>query len=286
MRRLVLLLCLFALPALAEVPSVVTDLGPVQSLVSDVMGDVGKPTMLLPSGADPHDFQLRPSQARTLASADLVFWIGPDLIPALGDALTSLAPEARIVTLLHDSGRTRRFTDGGLDPHAWLDPVNAMAWLETIATELADRDPANAARYRANAARSLSELKALDLELATLLAPVKSRPFVTQHDALGYFTDRYGLAVLGAVALGDASSPSAAHLARISQILRKTTAPCVFPEAGRDPKFIAALTEGSDLRLGAPLDIEFITLDPGPGQYAVLLRNLATGLVDCLAAPP
>ena len=77
----------------------VTDFGPVQSLVADVMGDLGQPEMLLATGSDPHDFQLRPSQARTLAGADLVIWVGPDLIPALGDALTSLAPQARIVTL-------------------------------------------------------------------------------------------------------------------------------------------------------------------------------------------
>ena len=215
--------------------------------------------MLLATGSDPHDFQLRPSQARTLAGADLVIWVGPELIPALGDALTSLAPDARIVGLLHDSGATRSFEDGGLDPHAWLDPRNAMAWVTTIAAALAERDPDNAATYAANAARAVADLTALDAELAAMLAPVKDRPFVVYHDALGYFTDRYGLAIKGAIELGDASSPSAAQLARIRAILDQTKPVCVFPEAGRDPKFIASLTEGLAVQVGAPQDIEFIS---------------------------
>ena len=285
MRIAALILCLFPLAALAEVPRVVTDFGPVQSLVSDVMGDLGQPQALLTAGAGPHDFQLRPSQAALLAKADLVFWVGPELIPPLGDALTALAPQAEVVALLQDGGGgVRRFADGGVDPHGWLDPQNASAWLDTIAAALSARDPSNAATYAANAARSKADLQALDAELTALLAPVKDRPFIAYHDALGYFTDHYGLAFAGAIALGDASGPSASQLADIRAILAGTVAICVFPEAGRDPKFIAALTEGLPVRVGAAQDIEFALLDAGPGQYAVLLRAIGTSLTDCLGA--
>lgn len=279
------ILLLMAAPALAEVPRVVTDFGPVQSLVSDVMGDLGPPQPLLTAGAGPHDFQLRPSQAAMLAQADLVFWVGPELIPPLGDALTALAPQSRIVALLQDGGgTTRSFADGGIDPHGWLDPQNASAWVDTIAATLSAKDPAHATTYAANAARTKADLLALDTELTALLAPVKDHPFITSHDALGYFTDRFGLANAGAIELGDASGPSAAQLADIRAILASTEAICVFPEAGRDPKFIASLTEGLQVRVGAAQDIEFAMLDPGPGQYAMLLRALAASLTDCLAA--
>ena len=285
MRFATVLIGLLATSALAEVPRVVTDFGPVQALVSDVMGDLGQPVALLPQGGDPHDFQLRPSQAVLLAGADLVFWVGPELIPALGDALTALTPQAQIVALLQDGGGTiRQFDDGGVDPHGWLDPLNAMAWVGSIAATLTARDPANGATYAANAARTVADLQALDTELTAGLAPVRDRPFVTYHDALGYFTDHYGLAIAGAIELGDASSPSAAQLAGIRDILTNTDAICVFPEAGRDPKFITSLTEGLTVRVGAAQDIEFIELAAGPGQYAVLLRAIADGLTDCLAA--
>ncbi|MCX8509904.1 MAG: zinc ABC transporter substrate-binding protein, partial [Rhodobacteraceae bacterium] len=78
--------------ARAEVPVVVTDIPVLQSLVAGVMGDLGTPDLLVPAGAEPHSYQMRPSQGRVLRSADLVFWIGPEMTPWLGRALDS-APE-------------------------------------------------------------------------------------------------------------------------------------------------------------------------------------------------
>jgi len=276
-----------AAPVAAEVPRVVTDFGPTQSLAAQVMGNLGAPVMLLALGADPHDFQMKPSQAQALAGADLVFWVGPELTPALEHALAALGENARAVALLHLGGGTRRSLEGGaIDPHAWLDPANAEAWLATIATELARQDPEHAATYTANAAAAQAALQALDAELAARLAPVQGRPFVVFHDALGYFADHYGLQVVGAIELGDAAAPGAAQLAHIRGVVAEGGAICVFPEAGRDPKFIATVTAGSSARIGAAQDLEAITLPPGPGLYPDLLRALAGTLTDCLSAAP
>ncbi len=270
-------------PAAAEVPRVVTDFGPVQSLVMDVMGDVGAPETLLPAGGDPHDFQLRPSQAQMLADADVVFWVGPELMPSLGDAMASLAGQAQVVALLHEGGgRQRPFDAGGVDPHAWLDPANGAAWAGTIATVLSARDPANAATYAANAAALQTRLTALDADLTAALAPVKDRPFVVYHDALGYFADHFGLTVAGAIELGDATSPSAAQMSAVAAVLAAGQAVCVFPETGRDPKFIAALSEGQAVRVGPAQDLEFIDRPAGPGQYEAMLRDIGTGIAACL----
>jgi zinc transport system substrate-binding protein len=280
----ILLLSLLPTATFADVPSVVTDFGPIQSLVMEVMGDVGAPVMLLPSGGDPHDFQLKPSQADQLAKADVIFWDGPELMPALTDAMGTLAPNATKVALLHDGGgHIRQFADGeGTDPHAWLDPTNGIAWVGTIAAQLSAKDPEHAATYAANAARVQADLKTLDVDLTAEFAPVKDRPFVVYHDALGYFGDHFGLNIAGAIELSDASSPSAARLTEIQAILQTTKAICVFPEIGRDPKFIASLSGGLDIRVGTPQDVEFIALPAGPGQYEVMLRALAKSITDCL----
>ena len=283
MRMAAMATLVLAGPAWAEVPRVVTDFGPVQSLVADVMGDLGAPDMLMPKGGDPHDFQLRPSQAQMLADADLVFWAGPELMHALGDALSSLSGRAVVVGLMGEGGgRQRRYEDGGVDPHGWLDPANGMAWAGKIAAVLAAKDPANAATYAANAAALQARLTALDAELAAALAPVRDRPFVVYHDALGYFTDHYGLAVAGAIELSDATSPSAARLSDIRAVFEQSGATCVFPEVGRDPKFIATLTEGLPVRVGAAQDLEFIERPVGPGQYEAMLRDIGTGIAGCL----
>ena len=272
--------------AMAEVPRVVTDFGPIQSLVIQVMGDLGTPDVLLPAGGDPHDFQMKPSQAQALADADLIFWDGPELMPALGDAIATLGENGKAIDLLRDGGGKTRMFDGdeGMDPHAWLDPTNAHAWLATIAAELSAKDPGNAARYTANAAAAQSAIAAMDAEVAAQLAPVKDKPFVVFHDALGYFADHYDLQVAGAIELSDASDPSASQLTEIQTLLRDKQAVCVFPEAGRDPALVAAVVEGTDARIGEGQDVEALTIDAGPAQYDLLIRGLAKTLVDCLGA--
>ncbi|WP_430465133.1 zinc ABC transporter substrate-binding protein [Tabrizicola sp.] len=95
------------LPALAEVPRVVTDIPPVHSLVAQVMGDLGQPELLLEKGANAHSFQLRPSQAEGLQEAGLVVWIGPEMTPWLDRALAGVS-EAKELRLLTAEGTFRQ----------------------------------------------------------------------------------------------------------------------------------------------------------------------------------
>jgi zinc transport system substrate-binding protein len=95
---------LIPLPAFADVPRVMTDIAPIHSLTAQVMGDIGAPDLLLPPGADPHDFALRPSDAEALDNADLVIWVGEALTPWLEDPLETLAPDATKIALLETEG--------------------------------------------------------------------------------------------------------------------------------------------------------------------------------------
>ncbi len=104
----------FSLPALAEVPKVVTDIHPVHALVAQVMGDLGSPSLLLERGASEHDFQLRPSQAADLAEADLVVWIGPELTPWLDRALDGIGEGSIQLQLLGlPETETRAYSEDG-----------------------------------------------------------------------------------------------------------------------------------------------------------------------------
>lgn len=288
-------------PAQAQVPDVVTDIPVVNALVAQVMGDLGTPTLLLTKGASEHDFQLRPSQAQALAKAALVVWIGPELTPWLDRAMAGLAT-ARSLPLLAAPETARRplSTDGAhthddhapddhapdaIDPHAWLDPANAKVWLHLIAATLSDLDPPNAATYTANAASAAARIDALDTRIAAQLAPVKDRPIVVYHDAYGYFAARYGLQIVGSVALGDASAPGAAKLAALQDAVAAGQVTCLFPEAQHDPALALRLVEGTSLTLGAALDPVGSTLPQGPDAYERVLTNLATAISDCTTAP-
>lgn len=97
---------LLAGTALADVPNVAVDIAPVHSLVARVMEGVGEPSLIVAPGASPHEYSLRPSEAKALQDADLVFWVGPDLTPWLDDAIDTLADDATIVELMESAGTT------------------------------------------------------------------------------------------------------------------------------------------------------------------------------------
>lgn len=96
---------LAALPAYAA-PEVVTDFGPVDSITARVMRGIGAPLQILPPGAEPHSYSLRPSEARALGAADLVIWIGPGMTPWLADPIVTLASGANVLTLSELPGLT------------------------------------------------------------------------------------------------------------------------------------------------------------------------------------
>ncbi len=305
-----LALASLASPLWAEVPKVMTDIPPVHALVSQVMGDLGAPEMLLERGASEHDFQLRPSQAAALADAGLVVWIGPELTPWLDRALEGVGGGAQLPLLAVPGTLTRAYAEGGahmaekghddhgheeegheeeghdhsgLDPHAWLDPANAKVWLGAIAAELGRIDPDNAATYAANATAAVAGIDQLDADLTQRFAALKDRPVVVFHDAYGYLADHYGLAIFGSIALGDATTPGAARLTELRDATAGGAVLCVFPEAQHDPKLAEQLAEGSGARLGPALDPNGSTLEPGPGLYAALLTRLADAMISCAA---
>ena len=327
-------------------PRVVADIAPVHSLVSLVMEGVGEPDLLLPPGASPHGYALRPSDARALDRAELVFWVGPLLTPWLEETLASLAGDAVLIELggapgvvrlpvrrggefekhdhdhaydraqgregpdgaaqghhVHQEAGQRRGPDArdhghdaphqragshramamvGYDPHLWLDPGNAAAWLGAIAKNLAAADPTNAARYRANADAARAVLTALERDIRDRVAPVRHRPFIVFHDAYQYFEAHFGVSAAGAISLGDASRPSAARVSEVRELINRSGAVCVFAEPQFEPRLLETVIEGTDIRKGV-LDPVGTALTPGAGLYSQLLLNLARDLVACLS---
>lgn len=301
--RAILALLLTTTVALAEVPRVVTDIPPVHSIVAMVMGDLGTPELLLDRGADEHDFQLKPSQMSALAEADLVVWIGPELTPWLDSAFGAQGGGGAVLTLFDDVGtyKINYFVSalheeedhageddhdhgaGAIDPHVWLDPSTAQWWTGLIAAELSRLDPENAVAYAANAEAAQMTIAKTEAEVKAILEPVKDRPFVTFHDAYGYFITYFGLTPVGAIALGDAGATGAARLSDLRANLETGGVVCIFPEVQHDPALVEQIAEGTAVRIGGALDPVGSSLEPGPDAYPALLRGMAATLVECLA---
>lgn len=296
-----------AAPAVAaDPPRVVATIPPVGSLAAAVMRGVAAPTVLLPAGASPHAYALRPSDARALASADLVLWIGEAMETFLEEPLATLARPDHAVELMdteglvlhatrkggiweaeddhgHDAGHAHEHhhDHGAIDAHLWLDPRNAAVLVDRIAAELSRRDPQRAATYRDNADAAKRDLEALDRELAASLSPVADRPYVVFHDAYQYFEQRYGLFPVGAVTVGADRSPGAKRMLRLRDEIAGRGATCAFREPQFSPKVLESLARDTGIRVGV---LDPLGGDAGPGGYAVLMRTLAASLTGCLAA--
>jgi zinc transport system substrate-binding protein len=295
MIRLLLLLLLLPLPALAGPPKVVADIPPVHSLVARVMQGVGAPALLLAPGASPHGYAMRPSEAALLQEAEVVFWVGPALTPWLERAVGALG-RAEAVSLLAAEGTVHRawregavfgghddhdHGDGDDDPHAWLDPENGKAWLAAIAATLAAADPANAGVYHANAQEGAVEIDRASARIRDLLAPLRGAVFVVYHDGFHHFEHRFGFEAAGAVTGGDASAPSAARIDRLRTLLAGAEGACVFAEPRIPERALWPVTEGLEVGMGA-LDALGVAITPGPALYPALIEGIAASLAECL----
>ena len=178
----------------------------------------------------------------------------------------------------HEDGHS----NDGLDPHAWMNTGNAELWLDAIAAHLSEVDPDHAETYAKNAASARDEIAALAAEVAEILAPVGAAPLVVFHDAYGYFADQFGLNIAGTIALGDAAAPGAQRLSELRGQLADVGAACIFPEVNHSSRYVDVVVEGTDVRIGGELDPAGVLLEPGPGLYGTLMRQLAQQISDCM----
>jgi len=292
-----------SVPASAA-PKVVASIKPVASLVAGVMAGVGAPSIIVGGGQSLHTFSMKPSDAKALNEAEVVFWVGPGLEAFLEKPINALAGRAVVVALADAPGlRVLKGRAGGVwekdshdhgdhghnhdhdhdfDGHIWLDPMNAKAMVNGIYIALSEVDAANAAAYEANAKNLSARIDALDAELKKKLAPVAAKPFVVFHDGYQYLETRYGLNAVGSLTVSPDRLPGARRVSEIRAKVASLKASCVFAEPQFEPKLVNTLIEGTAARTGS-LDPEASTLPAGEGLYFDLMRGLAGSLTKCLA---
>ncbi|MCW1753140.1 zinc ABC transporter substrate-binding protein [Rhizobium sp. 1AS12] len=301
----------------ADAPVVVTSIKPIHSLVSAIMQGVGEPELIVDGAASPHTYNLKPSNARALQDAKVIFWVGPGLEAFLEKPLQALGRDASIAALddapglvklpfreggafePHDDGDEHDSASaapehehdhaeadhdhGAFDTHLWLDPMNAKAMAAMITTTLVAADPANALTYQGNAKALDDKLDALDTEIKGMVAPVKDKPFIVFHDAYQYFEHRYGIRVAGSITVSPETIPGAERVSEIHRKVGELGATCVFAEPQFEPRLVNVVIEGTRAKSGV-LDPEAATLKAGPDLYFNLMRGIANSMKDCLSS--
>ncbi|MDX5371062.1 MAG: zinc ABC transporter substrate-binding protein [Pseudomonadaceae bacterium] len=293
-----LLLSLTAFSVRAEV-RVLTSIKPLQLIATAVQQGAGSPEVLLPPGASPHHFALRPSDVRRVQQADLLYWVGPDLEGFLPRVLAgrdkpSVAVQALPGMTLRHFGQESHGEDehhdahghddhdhdhrpGSLDAHLWLLPANARVIAARMAADLAAADPANAPLYQTNLQAFEQRLEALDGRLKARLAPLAGKPFFVFHQAFDYFESAYGLQHAGVFTAASEVQPGARHVAAMRERLKAAGAACVFSEPPLRPRLAETLAAGLPVRL-AELD----ALGVEARSYEQLLEELSGQLAGCL----
>ncbi len=277
---------------------VLTSIKPVQLIAAAVQDGLGVPEVLLPPGASPHNYALRPSDVRRVQSADLLYWIGPDMegfLPRVlkGRNLPSVALQTLPgLTLRHFAEDNHSHAEeadehdhdhrpGSLDAHLWLSPVNARVIAAKIATDLSAADPVNAPRYQSNLKAFDERLDALDLRLKARLALVEGKPYFVFHEAFDYFEDAYGLKHAGVFSVAAEVQPGAQHVAAMRTRLQTVGKTCVFSEPPLRPRLAETLVAGLPVKL-AELDA-LGGYTPATAQgYEQVLEKLGNDLAGCL----
>jgi len=283
--------------AQAEV-KVLTSIKPLQLIAAAVQDGVAIPEVLLPPGASPHNYALRPSDVRKVQSVDLLYWIGPDMegfLPRVlgGRSLPSVAvQDLPGLKLRHFGADNHSHSEeaeehdhdhrpGSLDAHLWLSPVNARVIADKMAADLSAADPANAQRYQSNAKAFDERLDALDQRLKKRLANVEGKPYFVFHEAFDYFEDAYGLKHAGVFAVAAEVQPGAQHVAAMRKRLQEVGKTCVFSEPPLRPRLAETLVSGLPVKL-AELDA-LGGYTPATAQgYEQVLEKLGNDLAGCL----
>jgi ABC-type Zn uptake system ZnuABC Zn-binding protein ZnuA len=241
---------------------VIASIAPAGALARAAGGDLVEVRTLVGAGTDPHDYELRSDDRKSLDSADVIVvnGLGVDSFVerAIGDGNIQVVLAEHVELRLSAHGGHAE-DDGhdheseGYDPHIWQDPINAKAMVAAIAEALARADPANAAAYRANATAYQAKLDEVDREIRALIesVPEANRKVVTNHESLGYFIDRYGLTYVGAVIpnLTTQAEPSAKQIAELSDTIEREGVRAIFAESSLDPKVAKQIADDTGVRI-------------------------------------
>ena len=314
----ILSILMFFTPANAEI-KVVTSIKPIHSLASYLMDGAGKPDLIVDGFNSPHGFSMKPSHAKMLQNADLIFWIGEDLENFLEKPLNSIAKKAEKIELIEIKGlnvlkfRERNiFDEHDHDDHAKKEDnhddhakkedghddhdeheghghgeYDPHVWLDpinakVILKEMTEHLIENDSK---NASTYKSNLdKALNdidkLTMDVMTELNESTSSIVFHDAYQYFEKRFNVKILGAFTVNTDIMPGAEQLSEIREIIEHDKVKCIFSEPQFNPDIIKVVAKDMNIKTGV-VDPLGATLNPGKNLYFDLIRNMSASFKGC-----
>lgn len=279
-------------------PAVLTSTTFLADIAQNVAGDRVEIESLLPVGVDPHSYQPTPQDVTRIAESKVLILNGIGYEGFIEGLLESAGGERIIVTASDgivpremeehaDEGESSEGAghEAG-DPHMWLDPNLVVTYVENIREGLTHLDPDGAAEFQLNAEAYVSDLQALDAWIVEQVnqIPAEKRLLVTNHEALGYFAERYGFTVAGTVlkSFSTGASPSAQQIADLIDQINASGAPAIFLEAGDNPTLVQQIAEETNVKVITDLYLESLTDGAPAATYIELMQHNIMQIVNAL----
>jgi ABC-type Zn uptake system ZnuABC Zn-binding protein ZnuA len=257
-------------------------------IAQNVAGSRLQVESLLPLGADPHSYEPTPQDVARIADSNVLIANGADYERFL-ESLLQNAGGQRTVIEASAGLKLRGAAEGehAVDPHLWVDPNNVIRYVENIRDGLSQVDPDGRDVYASNALAYIEQLQALDAWIQERVSaiPPERRLLVTNHESLGYFADRYGFTVVGALvpSFSSQAAPSAQQMAALVDQIKATGARAIFLDAADSPNLADQIASEVSVSVVSELYIESLTGADGPAPtYIEMMRHNVTRVVDAL----
>ena len=256
-------------------------------ITRNIAGDRISVDSLLPVGADPHAYQAAPSDVAKIAESDLLILNGLEYEHFIEPLLENAGGETLIIEATAGlSPRKDAGSEHGVDPHMWLDPNLVMTYVENIRDGLIQIDVEGTQIYKANADAYIAQLKDLDKWIVEQVntIPAERRLLVTNHEAIGYFAERYGFEVAGAVipSLSTDAGTSAKELAALIEVIKTSGAPAIFLGEVENPDLANQIAAETDVKVVDNLHLESLTVGAPAATYIDMMKHNVNQIVEAL----
>lgn len=278
-----------------ERPHVVATTPVLGDLVRAVVGDRADVQVLMPNGADPHEYQASARDASDLQKADLILQNGLGLESGIQDAIAraedrgtptfTVTDHVTLRALQHDEEGEHAEDDdhdhGSMDPHVWMDPILMADMIPDLASAITDETGIDTAPRATATGRRLRTLTR-ELQVIADRVPESERRLVTGHDSMGYFAARFGFTIIGAVipSVSSEGAASAGELADLRDLMRTENAHVIGIEPATSADVARALADEADAQV---IEMPTNTIPDG-GTYEDMMRLVMTRVVDALRA--
>ena len=256
-------------------------------ITQNIAGDRVKVESLLPVGADPHSYQAAPVDVAKISESDLLILNGLEYEAFIKSLLENAGGERMIVEATAGlSPRKDAGNEQGVDPHMWLDPNLVITYVENIRDGLIKVDVQGAETYKANADVYIAQLKDLDAWIVEQVntIPAERRLLVTNHEALGYFAERYGFEVAGSVipSFSSNAAPSAQEMASLIDAIKKINAPAIFLDTADNNTLAQQIADETSVTIVGDLHLESLTEGAPAATYIDMMKYNVSRIVEAL----